>query len=192
MVPHIIRERTGSFEMSDLVTLTKADWVRIMRDPTPAHRFPEKMAGVMHLAVQRVTNNYQGDASSIWRGNPSSASVVRRFLEFHGAGPKIATMAANILVREFHIPLSDFRYIDISADSHIMRVMQRLGFVERGLDKPEIFVYAARDLNPDFPGIFDLALWELGRKVCRPTKPLCPECTYAQMCSYAFLEAGHI
>jgi endonuclease III len=67
--------------------------------------------------------------------------------------------------------------------------MDKLGFVEEGQGKPEIYVCAARDLNPAFPGIFDLALWELGRSVCRPTKPRCSQCAYEQACSYARSEA---
>ena len=46
-------------------------------------------------------------------------------------------------------------------------------------------IYAARDLNPDYPGIFDVALWEIGRAVCRPTVPLCSECRLAGYCAYA-------
>lgn len=46
-------------------------------------------------------------------------------------------------------------------------------------------IYIARELNPDFPGIFDLALWDLGRTLCRPAKPRCPECRLSELCTYA-------
>jgi adenine-specific DNA glycosylase len=55
--------------------------------------------------------------------------------------------------------------------------------VEEG-SSPEVVIYAARDLNPDYPGIFDVALWEIGRAVCRPTVPLCSECRLAGYCAY--------
>ena len=42
--------------------------------------------------------------------------MVYRFLEFNGVGPKIASMAANILAREFKIPFADYFSIDISAE----------------------------------------------------------------------------
>lgn len=182
-VPATVRDRLGSFEIADLLALDEARWVDLLRNPTPAHRMPEIMATVLFRATQRVGSRYGGDATNIWNDTPSSATIVRRFLEFHGAGPKIATMAANILVRDFHIPLRDYRYIDISDDSQVHRVMTRLGFVESG-SSTDVVIYAARELNPDFPGIFDLALWDLGRTTCRPTAPRCPTCRLADYCEY--------
>ena len=40
----------------------------------------------------------------------------------------------------------------------------------------EEVVRAARTLNPDFPGVFDLSLWRIGRTVCRPANPRCGNC----------------
>ena len=52
--------------------------------------------------------------------------------------------------------------------------MARLGFAEEGAS-PEAVIYAARRLNPDYPGVFDLPLWDIGRTVCRPSHPVCTE-----------------
>lgn len=184
LVPLLIRQRLGSFEFADLEAVSRQQWVSLMREPAPAHRMPETMAEILHQATARIGSIYGGDASRIWAGRPASARVVRRFLEFHGAGPKIATMAVNILVRNFHVPLADYRYVDISADVQVNRVMGRLGFVEPGAG-PDVVIYAAREANPDFPGIFDLALWDLGRTLCRPVNPRCAECRLAGLCDYA-------
>ena len=170
-VPAVLRERLATFEMSELVKLNEETWKTVMRQPPPPHRLSEIMATVLHRATQRLASHYGSDASLIWSDTPSSATLVRRFLEFHGAGPKIAAMAANILVRHFHVLLQDFRHVDISADVQVQRVMARLGFVEEG-SSPEVVIYAARNLNPNYPGIFDVALWEIGCAVCRPTAPL--------------------
>lgn len=183
-VPWVVRDRLGSLDLAELSDLREEEWLKLLREPTPAHRLPETMATVLYRAIGRIVNHYEGDASRIWTGTPSSATVVKRFLEFHGAGPKIATMAANILVRHFHVPLSDYRYLDISADVQVSRVMARLGFVEEGSGEA-VVVYAARELNPDFPGVFDLALWDLGRTVCRPKNPRCSECRLNDLCCYA-------
>jgi endonuclease III len=182
-VPWTIRERLGSFAMDRIEGLTSDDWVRLMREPSPAHRLPETMAEILFRATERVVSQYGGDAGRIWQGQLSSAALVRRLLEFHGAGAKISTKAANILVREFKVPLSDYRYIDISADVQVLRVMARLGLVEQGAD-PLVTIYTARELNPDFPGVFDVALWRIGRDLCRPRNPRCAECRLRDLCQY--------
>ncbi|RMF00953.1 MAG: iron-sulfur cluster loop, partial [Alphaproteobacteria bacterium] len=98
---------------------------------------------------------------------PSSAMVVYRFLEFSGVGPKIATMAANILARSFKIPMADYYSIDISADVHVKRVFERLGLVDADPSVDQV-IYRARSLNPEFPGLLDYPCWDIGRKWCKP------------------------
>ena len=43
-----------------------------------------------HSAIHRSAETYKGNAARIWSGQPSSAEVMYRFLEFDGAGPKTA------------------------------------------------------------------------------------------------------
>lgn len=127
LIPYRISEKLHGFSMDTLSTLSRADVNRLMTQPEPLHRFVDKMSECFHLAVQRISNDYAGDASRIWTGRPSSAEVVYRFLAFNGVGPKIGSMAANILAREFKIPFADYFSIDISADVHVRRVFARLG-----------------------------------------------------------------
>lgn len=181
MIPWLIQERHGSVEFQDICGVSEREWLDLLLQPPVAHRLPKLMASVLHRAVDRIAAKYDGDAARIWAGNSTSTAVVRRFLEFHGAGPKIASMAANILVRDFHVPLADHRAIDISADVHVMRVMGRLGLVEAETSAESV-IYAAREINPDFPGIFDLALWDVGRSYCRPRHPLCMSCSLSRYC----------
>ena len=147
------------------------------------HRFNSQMAKNFYDATEKIRRDYGGDASRIWKGIPSSATVVRRFLEFPGAGVKIATMAANILVRDFKIPLRDCFCIDISPDVHVKRVFKRVGFIPQNApNENEMLIYTARELYPIYPGIFDLPCWEIGRNWCRPTNPLCNQCYLNKVC----------
>ena len=106
-LPYRLGERAGSWELADLVALPPEAIVKHVLMPDALHHYPAKMAPVVYAALQRIAERYDGDASRIWADTPGSAAVVRRFLEFDGCGPKIATMAANILVRDFRIPVSD-------------------------------------------------------------------------------------
>jgi len=184
MIPFRFHEKLGDFSIKTLKALSQADVRKLMAEPEPLHRFVNKMAGCFFSAVQRVANQYEGEAFLIWSDGPSSATVVYRFLEFDGIGPKIATMAANILARRFKVPFADYFSIDISADVHLRRVFGRLG-----LTRPDATVeqltFRARGLHPEFPGLMDFPAWEIGRNWCRPRKPDCVECYMRDLCPSA-------
>jgi endonuclease III len=145
------------------------------------HRFNNDMAEVFYEAIQHIKTKYDNDASKIWKDKPSSALVVYRFLEFKGCGVKIATMAANILARQYKIEFSDYYSIDISPDTHIMRVMKRMGYISNDSNR-EMVIYKARELYPEFPGIIDFSCWEIGRGFCKPKNPDCENCLVKSQC----------
>jgi len=72
-------------------------------------------------------------------------------------------MAANILSREYKISMKDRICIDISPDVHIKTVFKRLGFLSDNPSAEEV-IYKARELNPEYPGIFDFSVFEIGKK----------------------------
>ena len=98
------------------------------------------MAENFYYALQKIHNDYDDQAFKIWSNNPKSATVVRRFLGFKGVGLKIANMAANMLVRDFNIPMKDYNSIDISVDTHIRRLFKRLGFVNENANVKTFFL----------------------------------------------------
>ena len=184
LIPYRFQEKLHSFEFARLASLSPDEIHQLMSQPEALHRLPQVMAGIFYAAIQRIAQQYDGDVSTIWKNSPSSATIVKRFLEFEGAGPKIATMAANILVRDFKIPVSDKYSIDVSVDVQVRRAFERLGLIRKDASNEEI-IYAARELNPTYPGIIDLALWEIGREWCRPQTPLCSKCYLQAYCPTA-------
>jgi endonuclease III len=181
IIPFEISKEIKSFKIPQLLKINQEDMVNIFERKS-LHRFNEIMGKNFCLATHKIHNNYQDDASNIWKGNPRSATIVRRFLEFDGVGIKIATMAVNILARDFKIPMKDYINIDISPDVHVKRVFKRLGFISKDASNDEL-IYCARELNPMYPGIFDLSCWEIGRNWCRPNKPICEECYLNSVCN---------
>lgn len=179
--PYEIGIRLGTFDFQKLVRLTDRKWASVISKPTPLHRFPAKMGGEAYLAVQDVAENYGGNAARIWNDCPSSAAVVYRFLEFQGIGPKVATMATNILARQFKVPMSDYFSIDISVDTHVRRVLRRMGLVPSEASNDQI-IYAARAISPEFPGLLDFPVWEIGREWCKARRPNCDGCYVEQLC----------
>jgi endonuclease III len=180
-IPYDLAKHLGSFSMKTLRGLSESELRRFLRKPKPRHRFPDAMGKVLHLAIRRIIDEYQGDASRIWSGRPSSAIVVYRFLGFHGSGLKIANMAANILAREHKIDFSDRYSIDISVDVHVRRVFRRMGLVSENASNDEI-TYRARSLHPKYPGLLDLPCFDLGRTTCKQLHPLCSRCPVKAWC----------
>jgi endonuclease III len=187
LIPYELKQRLGFFDFANLATLAELSPGKVeaaMLQPTPLHRFPNEMSKNLLAAIHCIKNRIGGNAASIWAGRPSSATIVRGFLEFRGVGQKIATMAANILVRDFHVEVSDCYSIDISVDVQVARVFARMGFVPLNTSI-DYLIFRARELQPDYPGIFDPVLWDLGRTVCRPTQPECGKCRYSHLCMHA-------
>jgi len=185
-VPYEISRRIPDFSISTLSALSLDQLAEFMSQPKKLHRYFKKMSEVFYRAVQRIVSEYDGHAERIWEGRPSSAEVVYRFLQFEGAGPKIATMATNILARDYKIEYSDYYSVDISVDSHVLRVFGRLGLRRSSASNEEV-IYKARALSPDYPGRLDLACWVIGRNWCKvdESKRECGSCYMSDLCPSA-------
>lgn len=185
-IPWAIKEECSEFTIAKLSAFS-FEWYRDIFIRKSLHRFNNVMSQVFHNAVHHILENYEGDASKIWSGKPSSAAVVYRFLQFDGVGVKIATMAANILTRELGVQFSDCYSIDISTDVHVMRVFKRIGLVSPAATRDEV-IYKARELCPDYPGITDSACWTIGRYYCHESEPECEKCPISVNCKKCMIK----
>lgn len=180
VIPYRLAQALGSFSFDRLLEVSAEELKKHFVE-LQLHRFPETMSRNLYDAIRHIGSAYGGQAAEIWQGRPSSAEVVFRFLQFAGVGPKIATMAANILARNFKVPLADHYSIDISADVQVRRVFWRLGLVSEGASTDAV-IYRARALHPQFPGLMDFPAWEIGREWCRPVQPQCSRCYMSMVC----------
>jgi endonuclease III-like uncharacterized protein len=154
------------------------------------HRY-NYMAGRFRDAVLLIKNRYQSNAALIWQSDkpPSSSDLVKRFRQFNGVGQKISTMAVNTLVRRYNVKLSDYRDIDMSIDSQIVKVMKRLGFVANNTDEITVkkkILEQTRYFYPEYPGIFDKICWFAGRDYCHEKSPNCQNCILEKICRKVF------
>ncbi|RPJ77643.1 MAG: iron-sulfur cluster loop [Alphaproteobacteria bacterium] len=180
LIPYEIFTEVGTYEFFNVTKMSLEDITEIFNRKN-LHWFNNKMAKYFYLAVRKISDDYDGNASKIWNDYPRSATVVRRFLEFEGVGIKIASMAANTLVRDFKVPMADYFFIDVSPDAHVRRVFKRIGLIDENATNDEI-IYRAKEINPEYPGILDLPCWEVGTNWCKPKNPKCSECFLDKYC----------
>ena len=188
-LPHAIRRAVGDFEFDTLRQLKKSEWASVVA--SSGHRLATVMERLLPAAVRHIGDRYGGDASRIWGDGSSGAAVARRFLAFDGVGPKIANMAANILIRDFDVALVP-PMPGIAVDTHVLRVFERLGLLRR-LGHTELrstdrkqqhrLQLRARELNPEWPGELDWPVWLVGSTWCHARRsPKCDQCCMGSMC----------
>ena len=196
-LPHAIREAASGFELDTLLRLPEGEWASVLK--SSGHRLGTEMARLLPAAVRHIADRYGGDASRIWADGSSGAAVARRFLAFDGVGPKIANMAVNILIRDFHIGLAT-PMPDIAVDTHVLRVFERLGLLD-GLEHSQLrstkdkqglrLQLRARELSPEWPGELDWPAWHLGTKWCHAGRaPECGGCYMRSVCPRVGVASG--
>ncbi len=179
-IPYKLRELFGSIKISDLEKLSYEEMEEVFVEKN-LHRYKNIMADVLYKGVRLVSEKYDGNPANIWNNEKDSNIVVKRFKEFKGVGNKIATMAVNILYRDFKIPFKDLAGIDISPDSQVLKVFKRLGLIEDENNTYEV-IAKAREMNKSFPGIYDVTTWEIGREYCHNVNPDCSNCPLNDYC----------
>ncbi|MEK7993292.1 MAG: hypothetical protein AAB403_05755 [Planctomycetota bacterium] len=71
-------------------------------------------------------------------------------------------MATNILLRDFKVKIRDYSSIDISTDRQVKKFFVRRGLLRKDASNEEL-TYLARELHPEYPGVFDFIAWTQGR-----------------------------
>lgn len=181
-VPFRVREELAlkSFDFKAFREPPIEDLVKVFI-MTGLHRYPAKMARIFYNTLEHIEQDYDSDAQQIWSDKPSSATLIKRFLQFDGMVLRMAAKAANSLHRDFKVPLSDASSLDVTPEPPVRHVFQRLGFISRNSSDEEL-IYLARELHLRYPGVFDKPCQDIARTVCGPERPKCRECPLGRAC----------
>ena len=183
-IPYNMFKFLGHLEPKSIANMSASEILSIFEQLPRKPRYPPQMAEQTVKAAQKVIKEYSGKVENIWAGNPTCSGVQKRFQEFSGIGQKKAAMAVETLVKKYHYPLKDRSGLDIAADSLVIRVFKRCGFIE--IEDKNLVIAKARELNPEYPGILDRPCWEIGRSYCFPQKPDCTNCPIGSVCLKQF------
>ncbi|HEX6739891.1 MAG TPA: endonuclease III [Vicinamibacteria bacterium] len=104
-----------------------------------------------------------------------AAAAAARLAGLPGVGPKTRACVQLFACGQAAFPV----------DTHVHRITRRLGLVDARADA----VRTQALLEPDVPAgralDLHLNLIRLGREVCRPRDPRCPECALRPLCAFA-------
>ena len=92
--------------------------------------------------------------------------------------PGIGRKSANVIMREAGVKAEG-----IVVDLHVVRVAPRLG-IATSTDPKKIEKQMMEVLDAGDWGEVGMAISFLGREICRPTNPKCPECVMNKVCEY--------
>ena len=183
--PIDLEKRLGHLDPSRIASMTQMELEAFLRQPPKVlHRIPGKIAKWLIGTCKVISEKYRGKPENIWNDCPTTIELQERFSELPGFGKKKASMATNILVRDYQIPITGTKAgIDISYDVHVRRVFMRLQLVKH--DTEDEIIETARSLNPEYPGLLDLPTWRVGNFWCHAALPNCSACFMLSLCPSA-------
>ncbi len=135
-------------------------------------------AGLSNIKSQRIIDvskeiltRFNGDLGRVFQLPLNEART--SLMDIKGIGPKTADVFLSFVG---HYPI-------MPVDTNIFRVVNRLGFAER-----RNYERTRRSLEKLIPPekLMDMHIYliRLGREICKPRKPLCPECPINKLCDY--------
>ena len=95
-----------------------------------------------------------------------------------GVGPKVASL---VLEWGFNMPF-------IAVDTHVNRIVQRLGFIPAGTKPEKTESILEKFLDDDTKKKINFSFVRFGREICRPLNPLCSKCPVYNYCEFKLKE----
>lgn len=180
-IPLHLRRELGHLDPERLGKLPEAEVEAALRRLPARPRYPGQSATTIVALGRLVHERFGGDGRRVWEGR-HMADVLTTLQSLPGVGPGIAHMAVQLLIDEVgFLPHPDeLPSLDVKADVHVVRVFYRLGLSTD--ETREAVLDAARRLHPAFPGLLDWPAWDVGRRLCRPTAPVCHKCPFEATC----------
>jgi uncharacterized HhH-GPD family protein len=102
--PYVLKQRVGTL---DPKRLAATDLEPAFREKPAIHRFPGSMAARVRELAGVVADDYDGDATRIWRDAKDAADLKRRLAGLPGFGPmKVAALSA-VLAHRLGVKLAE-------------------------------------------------------------------------------------
>jgi len=110
-----------------------------------------------------------------WMRDAPSSRVLDYLLTLPGVGPKTAACVLAFSLERPALPV----------DTHVHRVARRLGFYDEHTDAVRAHEVMARAVPASLRITMHMGLIRLGRRICKPGRPLCEDCPLQDLCPTA-------
>ncbi len=138
---------------------------------------PAGLANTKGPRIQAVLRQITAERGSLdlefLRGLPSGEAHAW-LMRFHGVGPKTAAIVLQFALEKPAFPV----------DTHIYRVSGRLGLRPPKMNVEQTHLHLSRLFDPQDYGPAHLNLIRLGRDLCHPRRPACPQCPLNDICVF--------
>ncbi|TFH15478.1 hypothetical protein E4H04_08290 [Candidatus Bathyarchaeota archaeon] len=182
-LPYYIKETTGIFSPDYFNSLSNEAIYELLSSLPKKPRYLKAAPQTIKELSKIIINEYNGKTENLWK-DKSAETLQKKLQTIHGVGPGIASMTILLLENTRGVFFSDYDHskMDIKPDAHTTRVLFRLGFITE--ENTTLALHAARLINPGYPGEIDAPLWDIGRKWCVASSPLCDSCPLNTDCNY--------
>ncbi|MEM1054985.1 MAG: HhH-GPD-type base excision DNA repair protein [Bacteroidota bacterium] len=104
--PYKLRQRLGHLDMRRIAEMDREAFEAVFTESPAVHRFTNKMVDTTQAVARILADEYDGDASGIWREG-THAEVQKRVKALPGFGPQKAAKLTFCLYYFGHRDLSD-------------------------------------------------------------------------------------
>ncbi|OGX30180.1 MAG: hypothetical protein A2879_01055 [Omnitrophica WOR_2 bacterium RIFCSPHIGHO2_01_FULL_49_10] len=169
-----------SFRAFDNLKKRFRSWERLRKADVSAIRREIKIAGLSNIKAPRIKEalneivRRRGSLELYFLERLSTKEGYAFLRSIRGVGPKTA---AIVLLFSFNRPV-------MPVDTHIFRVMKRLGFIGDKMAREKAQEYLTAVSPGNAIKEFHVHLIMHGRRICTARNPECPMCDLKMLCKY--------
>ena len=99
--PAVLAERLGGLDARQIAAMPLEEFVAVCAQPPAIHRFPKSMGTRVWEACAFLTDQYDGDASKLWKRVGNGGELYRRVREVPGFGDEKTRIFIALLAKRF-------------------------------------------------------------------------------------------
>jgi len=105
--PWKLKQRLGTLDPGAIAATDPARLEQVFREKPAIHRFPGAMAGRVQELAATVADEYDGDASRLWREASDSDDLRKRIAELPGFGEMKVKALGAVLWKRFGVAVAE-------------------------------------------------------------------------------------